>query len=75
MKALNIYQINIIQTLKFMRKTKYGTRKTTGFKFLRVNCREINQVTSKYQIAFLDNTSKKRSKIRKSEHQHRTLHI
>ena len=24
MKALNVYQINIIQTLKFMHKTKYG---------------------------------------------------
>ena len=24
MKALNVYQINLIQTLKFMRKTKYG---------------------------------------------------
>ena len=24
MKALNIYQINLIQTLKFMHKTKYG---------------------------------------------------
>ena len=23
MKALNVYQINLIQTLKFMRKTKY----------------------------------------------------
>ena len=24
MKALNVYQINLIQTLKFMHKTKYG---------------------------------------------------
>ena len=24
MKALNVYQINLIQSLKFMRKTKYG---------------------------------------------------
>ena len=24
MKALNVYQISIIETLKFMRKTKYG---------------------------------------------------
>ena len=25
MKALNVYQINLIQILKFMHKTKYGT--------------------------------------------------
>ena len=24
MKALNVYQINLIRTLKFMHKTKYG---------------------------------------------------
>ena len=32
MKALNVYEINLIQTLKFMHKTKYG--KIHGFSFL-----------------------------------------
>ena len=41
------------------------TRKATGFKPLQGNCREINQVTSKYQV--FENE--------KSEHQHRILHI
>ena len=29
MKALNVYQINLIQTLKFMYKTKYGKNPRT----------------------------------------------
>ena len=37
-------------------------RKATGFKSLRMNCFEINQVTSKCQIDFLDKTCKKRYK-------------
>ena len=41
------------------------TRKATGFKSLQVNCRDINQVTSKYQMYFLDKTCKKRSKTEK----------
>ena len=39
----------------------YLTRKATVFKSLQINCWEINQVTSKRQMAFLDNTCKKRS--------------
>ena len=35
---------------KACKSNLYGkTRKATGFKFLRVNCWEINQVTSKCQ--------------------------
>ena len=46
------------------------TRKATGFKCLRVNYCEINQVTSKCQVDFLNKTRKKRTKIH-----HRILHI
>ena len=35
---------------------KKYTRKATGFMSLRINCREINQVTSKFQMDFLDKT-------------------
>ena len=31
MKALNVYQINLIQTLKFMHKTKYGKNPRISF--------------------------------------------
>ena len=34
------------------------TRKATGFKSLRVNCWEINKVTSKCQMDFLDELAK-----------------
>ena len=46
------------------------TRKATGFKFLRENCWEINQVTSKCQMHFSNKISKKGLK-----HHHRILHI
>ena len=39
-----------------------GTRKATGFKSLQVNCCEINLVTSKCQMNFLNKTCKKRFK-------------
>ena len=39
------------------------TIKATGFKSLRVNYREINQVTSKCQMDFLDTTCKKGLKL------------
>ena len=51
------------------------TRKATGFKSLQVNCREIDQVTLKYQIIFFDKTCKKKVEHRKSEHHHQILHI
>ena len=35
------------------------TRKVTGLKFLRVNCWEINQVTSKCLMDFLEKIAKK----------------
>ena len=41
------------------------TRQATGFKSLRVNCWEINQVTSKCQIDFLEKTCKGKSKTEK----------
>ena len=41
------------------------TRKATGFKYLRVNCLEINQGTSECQTHFSDKTRKKRSKTKK----------
>ena len=41
------------------------TRKSTGFNSLRINYWEINQVTSKCQMDFLDKTFKKRSKTEK----------
>ena len=41
------------------------TRKTSGFKSLRVNSWEINHVTSKCQLDFLDKTCKIRSKTGK----------
>ena len=37
-------------------------RKTTGFKSLRVNCQEINQVTAKYQIDYLEKPCKTKTK-------------
>ena len=41
------------------------TRKVTDFKSLPVDCWKNNQVTSKCQIDFLDETCKKRSKTEK----------
>ena len=41
------------------------TRKATGFKSLRVNCREINQVKSICEMDILNKTCKKRSKTEK----------
>ena len=52
----------------------HETRKTTGFKCLRTNCWEINQVTSKCQVDFWDKTFKKGLKQKKKNH-HRILHI
>ena len=48
---------------------KCNIRKATGFKFLRVNCLEINQVTSKCQMEFVDKTCKK------YKHHLKILHI
>ena len=45
---------------------KDETRKATGFKSLRINCWEINQVTSKCQISFLNKTCKNRPKTEKN---------
>ena len=42
------------------------TREANGFKSLRINYWEINQVISKCQMDFLDKTFKKRSKTEKS---------
>ena len=41
------------------------TRKAPGFKSLRVNCWEANQVTSKSQMDFLDKTCEKGLKKKK----------
>ena len=41
------------------------TRKATGFNSLRVNCWEINQVTSKCKMDYFDKACKKRSKTEK----------
>ena len=41
------------------------TRKATGFKSLRVNYWEVNQVKLKYQINILKKTCKKKSKTKK----------
>ena len=70
MKALNIYQIDIIQILKFILKTKCETRKATGYKSLQVNGWKINLVISKCQTAIFSNLKKK-----KNENHHRILHI
>ena len=42
---------------------------------MQVNCWEINQVTSKCQIDFLNKTSKKGSTTEKSEYYYQILHI
>ena len=47
-------------------------RKVTGFKSLRINFWEINQVTSKW---FFGQNLQKRSKTKKKEHHHRISHI
>ena len=41
------------------------TGKVTGLKSLRLNYREINQITSKCQMDFFDKTCKNRSKPEK----------
>ena len=61
------------------------TRKASGIKFLRVNCWEINHVTSKCLIDFSDKTCKKKKKVcpkriflvenRESQHHHWTYYI
>ena len=45
MKALNVYQINLIQTLKFMHKTKYG-------KNPRIFVPKFREVDRQYQTRF-----------------------
>ena len=50
-------------------------KKATGPKSLQVNYWKINQITSIYQMNFLDKTCKKMFKSRKSEHPHLMLHI
>ena len=52
----------------------FKTRKATDFKSLRGNYCEINQITSKFQIDFLDKNCKIRS-TQKSEYHHHILHI
>ena len=44
------------------------TRKASGIKFLRVNCWEINHVTSKCLIDFSDKTCKKKKKFAQKEY-------
>ena len=53
----------------------FKTRKATDFKLVRVNCCEINQLTSKYQMDFSGKTCKNRSRTEKSEYHHRILHV
>ena len=50
------------------------TRKTTGFKFLRVNC-QINQITSESQMDFLGRTCKKKGPKVPSVYYRRILYI
>ena len=49
MKALNVYQINLNQTLKFMRKTKYG-------KNLRIFLPKFREVDHQYPRRFSKNS-------------------
>ena len=44
------------------------TRKSTGFKSLRVSCWELNQLAWKCLILLLEKTCKKRSKTKKCHH-------
>ena len=50
------------------------TRKATGFMFLLLNCREINQATPKYRMDFFSQNLQKRVN-RASEYHHQILHI
>ena len=50
MKALNVYQINLIQTLKFMHKTKYGTNP-------RIFLPKFSEVDYQYPTRFSRNSS------------------
>ena len=47
------------------REIEKTAKKATGFNSLRVNCREINKVTLKWQIDILERISKERSKTEK----------
>ena len=47
---------------------KKTTRKATDFKSPRINCWEINQVTSKCQMDFLEKTRKKGLKQKEEDH-------
>ena len=49
MKALNVYQINLIQTLKFMRKTKYGKKS-------RIFLPKFREVDHQYSTRFSQNS-------------------
>ena len=49
MKALNVYQINLIQTLKFMHKTKYG-------KNPRIFLPKFREVDHQYPTRFSQNS-------------------
>ena len=51
------------------------TRKAIGFKSLQANCYEINQLTCRCQIIFLENKTYKNGIKQKSEHHHRILFI
>ena len=48
MKALNVYQINLIQTLKFIHKTKYGIN-------LRIFLPKFRKVDNQYPTTFYQN--------------------
>ena len=49
MKALNVYQINLIQTLKFMHKTKYGINP-------RISLPKFREVDHQYPTRFSQNS-------------------
>ena len=49
MKALNVYQINVIQRLKFMHKTKYGTN-------LRIFLPKFREVDHQYPTRYFQNS-------------------
>ena len=50
--------LKYVDCTKTTDKQTYLTRKTTGFKSLRLNCWEIDQVTPKNKINFLVETFK-----------------
>ena len=49
MKALNVYQINLVQTLKFMHKTKYGINP-------RISLSKFREVDHQYSTRFYRNS-------------------